>query len=92
MGDRIADPKAIGPERGAHGSGLRLLLLRAIARLPEEQREVFVLREQVGLPFKEIAQITGVPENTAKSRMRYALEGLRGSLAQDGVTLDDAGP
>lgn len=92
VGDGIADPAEIGPERGAHGARLRGLLLRAIDLLPEEQREVFVMREQVGLPFKEIAEITGVPENTAKSRMRYALEGLRATLAKDGVTLEDADP
>jgi RNA polymerase sigma-70 factor (ECF subfamily) len=33
-----------------------------------------------GLPFKEIAEITGVGENTVKSRMRYALERLQQAL------------
>ena len=35
------------------------------------------MREVANLPFKEIAAITGAPENTVKSRMRYALEKLR---------------
>src|SRR5882762_10044133 len=35
-----------------------------------EQREVFVLREQAGVPFREIAEMVGVNENTVKSRMR----------------------
>ena len=39
-------------------------------------------RELSNLPFKEIAEITGVPENTVKSRMRYALERLQESLAE----------
>ena len=56
--------------------------------LPEEQREVFLLREYSGIAFKEIAVVTGVPENTVKSRMRYALEGLRKSLADLGVDGD----
>lgn len=73
------------PERAAESSRLRPLLLRALAALPEEQREVFVLREQAGLPFREIAQVAGINENTAKSRMRYALEGLRRALAEAGV-------
>jgi RNA polymerase sigma-70 factor (ECF subfamily) len=34
------------------------------------------------LRFKEIAEITGVPENTVKSRMRYALERLQEALAE----------
>ena len=54
----------------------------AFRALPNRQREVFVLRETVNLPFKEIAEITGVPENTVKSRMRYALERLQEALAE----------
>ena len=53
----------------------------AIGGLSEEQREVFVMREFKRLPFKEIAQVVGVSENTIKSRMRYALENLRLALA-----------
>ena len=34
------------------------------------------------MPFKDIAQMTGVPENTVKSRMRYALERLQEALAE----------
>lgn len=79
------------PERAAESLRLRPLLLRALAALPEEQREVFVLREQAGLAFREIAQVAGVSENTAKSRMRYALEGLRRLLAEAGVG-DQGGP
>jgi len=40
------------------------------------------MREYLGLPFKEIAKIVDIPENTAKSRMRYALEKLRSDLAE----------
>ncbi|HET9626322.1 MAG TPA: RNA polymerase sigma factor [Kofleriaceae bacterium] len=50
---------------------------RAIDTLGEEQREVFLMREFLDMPFKEIAEVVGVPENTVKSRMRYALEKLR---------------
>jgi RNA polymerase sigma-70 factor (ECF subfamily) len=34
------------------------------------------------LPFKEIAEVVGVPENTVKSRMRYALERLQDALSE----------
>ena len=47
----------------------------------DEQREVFLMREVANLPFKEIAEITNVPENTVKSRMRYALERLQAALS-----------
>src|SRR5256885_1023543 len=71
---------------------LRPLLQRALLALPAEQREVFVLREQAGLPFKEIAELVAANENTVKSRMRYALLGLRKALADEGVTAEDAEP
>lgn len=87
LGEVLPD-HGIGPERGAHNARLRPLLERALASLPEEQREVFILREYSGVPFKEIAEVTGVPENTVKSRMRYALEGLRRRLAELGVDGD----
>lgn len=77
-----------GPDRAAEGALLRPKLEAALAALPEEQREVFLLREYSGLRFAEIAEVTGVPENTVKSRMRYALEALRGSLAALGIEPD----
>src|SRR2546430_8573646 len=74
------------PDRAADSARLRPLLQRALLSLPAEQREVFVLPEQAGLPFKEIAEMVGVNENTVKSRMRYALEGLPKPLAAAGVS------
>lgn len=58
----------------------------ALEALPVEQREVFLMRELEGLKFREIADVVGVPENTIKSRMRYALEALRHHLAAFGET------
>lgn len=88
--DRVAaeDPP---PDAVAAGALLRPRLEAALAALPEEQREVFLLREQGGMGFREIAEVTGVPENTVKSRMRYALEGLRRTLAALGITQDAGG-
>lgn len=85
LGDRVADEASVTPDRGAESLRLRGLLADAITSLSEEQREVFVMREYAGMPFKEIATVVGVPENTVKSRMRYALEHLRGHLAKHGV-------
>jgi RNA polymerase sigma-70 factor, ECF subfamily len=87
LGEALPDEGA-SPERGAYNARVRPLLARALAGLPEEQREVFVLREYSGIPFKDIAEVTGVSENTVKSRMRYALEGLRRRLAELGVDGD----
>lgn len=59
----------------------RQKLEKALALLPEEQREVFVMREISDLKFREIAEILDIPVPTVKSRMRYALEALRGHLS-----------
>ncbi|MBI3182196.1 MAG: RNA polymerase sigma factor [Myxococcales bacterium] len=88
LGELLPDVGGADPERGAHNARLRPLLERALLSLPEEQREVFILREYAGVQFKDIAQVTGVPENTVKSRMRYALEGLRRRLEKLGVDGD----
>jgi RNA polymerase sigma-70 factor (ECF subfamily) len=82
--------REIDPGRGAESARLRSLLVTALLSLPAEQREVFVLREQAGVPFKDIAAMVGVNENTVKSRMRYALEGLRKTLAAAGVSEETA--
>ncbi len=74
-----------GPERAAASGELRPRLLEALASLPLPQREVFLLREQAGVPFAEIAAITGTPLPTVKSRMRYALEALQRRLLELGV-------
>jgi RNA polymerase sigma-70 factor, ECF subfamily len=79
MGDFVPD-KGAGPDRQAIGRQLQGRIAEAIETLPEDQREVFLLREYLNLPFKEIADIVGCPENTVKSRMRYALERLRQEL------------
>ncbi len=52
-------------------------LSAALARVPAEQREVVVLRIWGELSFPEIAKLLRIPEATAGSRFRYALESLR---------------
>jgi len=74
--------KQCTPEQNARAGSLRLKLLVAIRSLPDDQRAIFLLREVGGIPFAEIAKITGVPLNTAKSRMRYALINLRRILGE----------
>jgi RNA polymerase sigma-70 factor (ECF subfamily) len=72
-GRAAVDRMVIGKQLGERIQG-------AVGELVEEQREVFVMREVLNLSFKEISDIVGVSENTVKSRMRYALEKLRGAL------------
>jgi RNA polymerase sigma-70 factor (ECF subfamily) len=83
LSERVGDerPDRSG-ERAAGSAEMGARIDVGLRALPEEQREVFLLREVANLPFAEIARMTGVPENTVKSRMRYALERLRESLAE----------
>ena len=57
-----------------------LALQGALADLPDEQREVVIMRIWSGLTLEEAAAATGVPLNTVASRYRYALEKLRERL------------
>mgnify|MGYP002395822633 CR=1 FL=1 len=58
-----------------------------IHELPEEQKEVILLRHYGGLSFKEIAEQTNVSINTALGRMRYALINLRKLIHDKKLTL-----
>lgn len=78
--DRIPHAQP-GVERSAASPRLRERIQRALEHLPQEQREVFLLRQVDDLTFAEIAVICGIPENTVKSRMRYALERLQTALS-----------
>ena len=75
---------AISPTYGTRRppGGLRSRIAAAVESLPDEQREVFLMREVQQMPFAEIALVVGVSENTIKSRMRYALERLQEALAE----------
>lgn len=56
-------------------------------QLPEDQREVIILRHYADMSFKEIAQVTGCSINTALGRMRYGLINLRKMMAQKQIAL-----
>lgn len=58
-----------------------------IDQLPEEQKEVVVLRHYADLSFKEIATITNVSINTALGRMRYALINMRRMITEHQIAL-----
>jgi RNA polymerase sigma-70 factor (ECF subfamily) len=67
-------------ERAALDREIAVRVDAAVSDLPVEQREVFLMREVMDMSFAEIAVATGASEPTVKSRMRYALERLRGAL------------
>jgi len=70
-----------GPERDER----RAVIEAALARLPEEQRTVLVLKVWAGLTFPQIGAALDIPANTAASRHRYALLRLRELLAEANV-------
>lgn len=87
---RHEQPSADDPDRqAAQGSDpeilaereiLRRRLDRALATLPSEQRDAWLLYEEAGLGPEQVATITGVNRETAKSRIRYATKKLRQAL------------
>ena len=60
---------------------------RMISELPDDQKEVVVLRHYAGLSFKEIAEITDVSIKTALGRMRYALINMRKTMEEKKISL-----
>ncbi|PYQ25135.1 MAG: hypothetical protein DMF79_00045 [Acidobacteria bacterium] len=62
----------------------RRLVVQAIEALPDEQREVIILKEYQGLTFLEIAQVLDVPISTVKTRLYRGLDQLRARLEREG--------
>jgi RNA polymerase sigma-70 factor (ECF subfamily) len=60
---------------------------KLVEKLPEEQREVLIMRHYEDMSFKEISETTNVSINTALGRMRYALINLRKLVADNNIIL-----
>ena len=73
-------PEYQHPDRIAEFAEQQSALLAAVGALPQEQREAFLLHEETGLTIEEIARVTDVGLETAKSRLRYAIRKLKKSL------------
>ena len=78
--NELAQDGGLDVEDHVHFKRLAGRLLELLERLPPMQREAFLLREEGGFSIEEIAEITGVNPETAKSRLRYALAKLRETL------------
>jgi RNA polymerase sigma-70 factor, ECF subfamily len=77
--DVLKAPVEIAPDAAAEDR-VRLRIQDAVASLPTGQREVFVMANNHGLKYQEIAEILGIPEGTVKSRMHSAVHYLRDEL------------
>jgi RNA polymerase sigma-70 factor, ECF subfamily len=89
LGDESGPSRAASPDPGPmellQRGALRNLVQDAIAMLPEDQREVIVLKEYEELTFLEIAQVLDVPLSTVKTRLYRGLVNLRSCLERQGV-------
>jgi RNA polymerase sigma-70 factor (ECF subfamily) len=82
LSEQLADANSPSPPGQTEQAEQGAAILAALARLPAEQREVFVLQAEAGMSIEEIATVTGTTFETAKSRLRYAREKLK-ALLQD---------
>jgi RNA polymerase sigma-70 factor (ECF subfamily) len=70
------------PETSTERSLAKERLLLALDDLPEEQKDAFLLHEDGGLNIDQIASVTGSNRETAKSRLRYAVNKLRAAIQE----------
>lgn len=77
---RVPDPHT--PERNLSEFEQRRRLQMALAELPDEQREVLLLRLEQEMTLEDIGEVTGVGRETVKSRLRYAMDKLRTRLQE----------
>ncbi len=66
-----------GPQQKAMQRETRHRIHQALAKLPDQQREVIILRLQANMKFHEIARMLSVSINTVQSRYRYGIEKLK---------------
>lgn len=79
--ERMASSQA-GPEERFGEEDRELRLRKAVATLPEKQRDVLLLKLDGGLDLQSIADVLGVNRETAKSRLRYAVAKLKLALTE----------
>ena len=72
-----------GPAKAVELDDMTERVMRAVATLPDVQREVFLMRVQGDLSFSEIAETLGIPLNTALGRMHDAMGKLKKVLAEE---------
>ncbi len=79
--EHVPDPSR-GPDKILAAKEIGETIRGLVAQLPREQREVFLMRTEGGLSFRDIARIQEVPLNTALGRMHYAVLRLRSALQE----------
>ena len=87
--DRLPDEDDVSAQEMLENEEDKSSLMKHIGQLPEEQRQVVMLRHYYEMPFKEIADLTDVSINTALGRMRYALINLRKMFEDEQQKISD---
>ncbi len=87
----VSSQRHMNPEKKILQHELAELLQAALLELPDEQREVLIMKEYEGLKFREIAQVLNISENTAKSRLYYGLESMRKILKKKNINKETVG-
>ena len=82
LDETLAADSGFGPVRQLQSREQAAALIAAVERLPDEQREAFLLQAEAGMSVEDIAAATGVAFETAKSRLRYARQSLRQQLQE----------
>jgi len=94
MGDRAADADpgwdvpGRSREDGTARSDLRLCLRRAVSRLPDRERRVFILKDIEGFKHEEIGEVLGIREATVRTLLHRAVKKLRREMAGFGPTAE----
>jgi len=94
MGDRTADADpgwdvpGRSREDGTARSDLRLCLRRAVSRLPDRERRVFILKDIEGFKHEEIGEVLGIREATVRTLLHRAVKKLRREMAGFGPTAE----
>ncbi len=78
-----------GPDTDLHRLEVNQIMLKALQRLPEPQRLALVLRTYHGMTTTEIAELTGEPPGTIRSRVFHGLRKMQAALDEMGVNKED---
>jgi RNA polymerase sigma factor (sigma-70 family) len=78
--DALIADSILGPVRQVQSRQLAQALIDAVEQLPADQKEAFLLQAEGDLAVEDIALVTGVSFETAKSRLRYARNKLKSLL------------
>ena len=80
--ETLADPNASSPVKNVEQNEMKLIVQRAIDRLPDKLRAVLLMFQFQELPYREIAQILGISEKAVERRICHAREALRETLSK----------